>query len=81
MHIVLHKYEFGPNIHVCHIMCLSLCLLLAQMHSHVIIMICMFYSMTARQIMRAIRIAQFGGPEVLKVETNVPIPTPAPSQV
>ena len=31
--------------------------------------------------MKAIRIYQFGGPEVLKYETNVPIPTPGPSDV
>jgi len=31
--------------------------------------------------MRAVRVAAFGGPEVLKVETNVPVPTPSPSQV
>lgn len=31
--------------------------------------------------MKAIRIHQFGGPEVLKYETNVPIPTPGPSDV
>lgn len=31
--------------------------------------------------MKAVRIHQFGGPEVLKYETNVPIPTPGPSDV
>ncbi|XP_060578400.1 zeta-crystallin-like isoform X2 [Ruditapes philippinarum] len=37
--------------------------------------------MAGRQMMRAVRVAQFGGPEVLKVETNVAIPTPSQSQV
>lgn len=32
-------------------------------------------------IMRAIRVHQFGGPEVLKLETNVPVPKPAAGQV
>ena len=32
-------------------------------------------------LMRAVRVAQFGGPEVLKVETNVPVPEPADDQV
>ncbi|BFZ15625.1 hypothetical protein BsWGS_18664 [Bradybaena similaris] len=31
--------------------------------------------------MRAIRISAFGGPENLKLETNVPIPTPGPNEV
>jgi NADPH:quinone reductase-like Zn-dependent oxidoreductase len=31
--------------------------------------------------MRAIRVQQWGGPEVMKVETNVPIPTPGDNQV
>ena len=31
--------------------------------------------------MRAVRVHQFGGPEVLKYETNVSIPTPGPSDV
>ena len=31
--------------------------------------------------MRAVRAAQFGGPEVLKVENDVPIPEPAKGQV
>uniref|UniRef100_A0A0B7B9H8 Enoyl reductase (ER) domain-containing protein n=1 Tax=Arion vulgaris TaxID=1028688 RepID=A0A0B7B9H8_9EUPU len=31
--------------------------------------------------MRAIRVASFGGAENLKVETNVPIPTPGPNEV
>jgi hypothetical protein len=39
------------------------------------------YSMAGRQMMRAVRVAQFGGPEVLKEETNVAIPTPSQSQV
>ena len=32
-------------------------------------------------LMRAVRVTQFGGPDVLKVETNVPIPEPADDQV
>lgn len=32
-------------------------------------------------MMRAVRVTKFGGPEVLKVETNVPVPTPTQSQV
>lgn len=35
----------------------------------------------SRAIMRAVKVHQFGGPEVLQVETNVPIPEPAGSQV
>lgn len=31
--------------------------------------------------MRAIRVAKFGGPENLKLETNIPIPTPAANEV
>jgi NADPH:quinone reductase-like Zn-dependent oxidoreductase len=31
--------------------------------------------------MRAIRISNYGGPEVLKLETNVPIPSPGPNEV
>ncbi|KAK3087239.1 hypothetical protein FSP39_003459 [Pinctada imbricata] len=38
-------------------------------------------SALSRNIMRAIRVAQFGGPEVMKVESSVPVPTPAKSQV
>ncbi|XP_035829403.1 quinone oxidoreductase [Aplysia californica] len=34
-----------------------------------------------RQMMRAVRIAQFGGPEVLKVETQVPVPKPGQNEV
>ncbi|XP_071140742.1 quinone oxidoreductase-like [Mytilus edulis] len=34
-----------------------------------------------RNIMKAVRVAQFGGPEVLKVEENVPIPKPQDNQV
>lgn len=37
--------------------------------------------MAGRQVMRAVRVAQFGGPEVLRVETNVPLPVPTQSQV
>ncbi|XP_072163760.1 quinone oxidoreductase-like [Diadema setosum] len=32
-------------------------------------------------IMRAVRVAQFGGPEVMKVESGLPIPEPAENQV
>lgn len=35
----------------------------------------------ARQIMRAIRVSQFGGPEVLKLEDKVPIPVPNDNQL
>lgn len=38
-------------------------------------------SKLVRNIMRAIRVTQFGGPEVLKVEDKVPIPTPKDNQV
>jgi NADPH2:quinone reductase len=31
--------------------------------------------------MKAVRLHQFGGPEVLKYETNVPVPTPGPGEV
>lgn len=31
--------------------------------------------------MKAVRVHQFGGPEVLKYETNVPVPKPGPSDV
>ncbi|VDI02846.1 NADPH2:quinone reductase [Mytilus galloprovincialis] len=34
-----------------------------------------------RNIMKAVRVAQFGGPEVLKVEENVPIPKPQDNQI
>lgn len=37
--------------------------------------------MSGTKMMRAIRVAQFGGPEVLKVETNVAVPTPSKTQV
>lgn len=37
--------------------------------------------MAGRAIMRAVRIAKYGGPEVLKVENDVPIPVPTDSQV
>ncbi|KAK3578476.1 hypothetical protein CHS0354_038572 [Potamilus streckersoni] len=36
---------------------------------------------TRKFIMRAVRVSLFGGPEVLKVEENVPIPTPKEDQV
>ncbi|XP_022088973.1 quinone oxidoreductase-like [Acanthaster planci] len=34
-----------------------------------------------RSVMKAIRVTQFGGPEVLKLEANLPIPKPAAGQV
>ncbi|KAL4218608.1 hypothetical protein ACF0H5_021198 [Mactra antiquata] len=37
--------------------------------------------MTTRLMMRALRVAQFGGPEVLKVEANIQMPVPSSSQV
>ncbi|XP_052790958.1 zeta-crystallin-like isoform X2 [Mya arenaria] len=37
--------------------------------------------MAGRALMRAVRVAQFGGPEVLKVDTNVPVPAPSDTQV
>lgn len=35
----------------------------------------------ARAIMKAVRVTEFGGPEVLKVEAKVPIPNPEDHQV
>ncbi|NXC45279.1 QOR oxidoreductase, partial [Penelope pileata] len=35
----------------------------------------------ARGLMRAVRVSQFGGPEVLKLQTDVPVPAPGDSQV
>lgn len=32
-------------------------------------------------VMKAIRVHQHGGPEVLKLEDHVPIPQPGPNQV
>lgn len=44
-----------------------------------------FFSMSVRSaistIMRAIRVTEFGGPQVLKLETNVPVPRPSEDQV
>ena len=40
-----------------------------------------YYSHRMSAVMRAVRVTQFGGPEVLKVETNVPVPEPAADQV
>ena len=34
-----------------------------------------------RQVMRAVRVSQFGGPEVLKIESNVPVPKPENNEV
>lgn len=34
-----------------------------------------------KTMMRAIRVTEFGGPQVLKVETNVPVPRPSEDQV
>lgn len=34
-----------------------------------------------KTIMNAIRVTEFGGPQVLKLETNVPIPKPAQDEV
>lgn len=31
--------------------------------------------------MRAVRVSRFGGPKVLKIETDVPVPVPTDSQV
>ncbi|CAC5384480.1 qor [Mytilus coruscus] len=42
---------------------------------------CMNSGRLIRNIMKAVRVAQFGGPEVLKVEENVPIPKPQDNQV
>ncbi|CAL1529899.1 unnamed protein product [Lymnaea stagnalis] len=41
----------------------------------------MSLSRLSQQIMRAIRVAKFGGPENLKLETNIPIPTPAANEI
>lgn len=38
-------------------------------------------SVVRPSLMRAVRVAQFGGPEVLKVENNVPVPEPSEGQV
>ena len=35
----------------------------------------------ASRVMRAIRVSQFGGPEVLKIVTDVPVPRPQDKQV
>ena len=35
----------------------------------------------AARVMRAIQVARFGAPEVMKVESGLPIPEPAVSQV
>lgn len=31
--------------------------------------------------MRAVRVSRFGGPKVLRIETDVPVPVPTDSQV
>ena len=31
--------------------------------------------------MRAVRVSQFGGPEVLKIESEVPVPKPSKNEV
>ena len=38
-------------------------------------------SRVVRQIMRAVRVSQFGGPEVLKLESQVPVPSPSKNEV
>ena len=38
-------------------------------------------SRVIKNIMKAIRVRQFGGPEVLKVEENLPVPQPDDNQV
>ena len=38
-------------------------------------------SLVRRAVMRAIRVHQWGGPEVLKVETGLAIPAPGADQV
>lgn len=35
----------------------------------------------SRHIMRAVRVAAFGGPENLKLETSVPVPVPGENEV
>ena len=37
--------------------------------------------MALPSIMRAIRLSEFGGPEILKVATEVVLPKPGPSEV
>ncbi|XP_067662367.1 quinone oxidoreductase-like isoform X2 [Haliotis asinina] len=46
-----------------------------------IFMDCMSSRSFARAVMRAIRVTEFGGPEVLKVQNDVPIPQPKASEV
>ncbi|NWI18119.1 QOR oxidoreductase, partial [Crypturellus soui] len=40
-----------------------------------------FAMAAARNMMRAVRVFEFGGPEVLKLQTDVPIPVPKENQV
>ncbi|NWY06230.1 QOR oxidoreductase, partial [Nothoprocta ornata] len=40
-----------------------------------------FIMAAARNMMRAVRVFEFGGPEVLKLQTDVPIPVPKENQV
>lgn len=36
---------------------------------------------TGRAVMRAVRVFEFGGPEVLKLQSDVPLPVPKENQV
>ena len=36
---------------------------------------------TVRTMMRAVQVSKFGGPSVLEVQSNVPVPTPGPNDV
>ncbi|KAG7456660.1 hypothetical protein MATL_G00238120 [Megalops atlanticus] len=37
--------------------------------------------MASSKLMRAIRVSEFGGPSVLKLRTDIPVPNPGPNQV
>ncbi|XP_046567471.1 quinone oxidoreductase-like isoform X1 [Haliotis rubra] len=50
-------------------------------HCHASDQGCMSSRSFARAVMRAIRVTEFGGPEVLKVHNDVPIPQPKSSEV
>ncbi|XP_046330699.2 quinone oxidoreductase-like isoform X1 [Haliotis rufescens] len=54
---------------------------LGDNHCHTSDQGCMSSRSFVRAVMRAIRVTEFGGPEVLKVQTDVPIPQPKASEV
>jgi hypothetical protein len=41
----------------------------------------LFQKLLNREMMKAVLVREFGGPEVIKVENNVPIPEPNDDQV